>query len=65
MVGSRKWSVGLPHESCSGGSGRDDGRSGTRCLLEDDVVFHPKAGEMLERLLRELPEDWDQVYLGG
>ncbi len=37
----------------------------TLCLLEDDVVFHPKAGEMLERLLRELPEDWDQVYLGG
>lgn len=36
----------------------------TLCLLEDDVVFHPKAGEMLERLLQELPEDWDQVYLG-
>jgi GR25 family glycosyltransferase involved in LPS biosynthesis len=37
----------------------------TLCLLEDDVVFHPKAGAMLVRLLRELPDDWDQVYLGG
>ena len=32
----------------------------TLCLLEDDVLFHPKAGEMLERLLRELPGDWRQ-----
>jgi hypothetical protein len=37
----------------------------TLCLLEDDVVFHPRATEMLERLLWELPDDWDQVYLGG
>ncbi len=37
----------------------------TLCLLEDDVVFHPQAALMLERLLWELPKDWDQVYLGG
>lgn len=35
------------------------------CVLEDDVIFHPRAGEMLERFIRELPSDWGQVYLGG
>ena len=34
-------------------------------LLEDDVVFHPRAPQWLERLMREVPEDWDQLYLGG
>jgi hypothetical protein len=35
------------------------------CVLEDDVVFHPRANEMLECFVRELPPDWGQVYLGG
>ncbi len=35
------------------------------CVLEDDVCFHPQAKEMLDRLLREAPDDWDQIYLGG
>ena len=34
-------------------------------VLEDDAIFHPRAGEMLERLFAEVPADWDQVYLGG
>ncbi|MBP7951611.1 MAG: glycosyltransferase family 25 protein [Verrucomicrobiales bacterium] len=34
-------------------------------VLEDDVVFHPRAEEMLSRLMREVPDDWDQIYLGG
>lgn len=34
-------------------------------LLEDDIVFHPRAPQWLERLMREVPEDWDQLYLGG
>lgn len=34
-------------------------------VLEDDVVFHPRAKEMLTRLLAEVPDDWDQIYLGG
>lgn len=37
----------------------------TCLVLEDDVVFHPQAKEMLARLLAELPDDWDQIYLGG
>jgi hypothetical protein len=35
------------------------------CVLEDDVVFHPCAPQMLEGLMRELPSDWGQLYLGG
>jgi hypothetical protein len=34
-------------------------------VLEDDVVFHPRASEMLERLMTHLPTDWGQLYLGG
>ncbi|NNE93811.1 MAG: hypothetical protein HKN23_19345 [Verrucomicrobiales bacterium] len=34
-------------------------------VLEDDVVFHPQAKLFLENFLRELPDDWDQLYLGG
>ena len=34
-------------------------------VLEDDVCFQPRAKEMLARLMREVPDDWDQVYLGG
>lgn len=35
------------------------------CVLEDDVVFHPKASEMLSCVAKELPANWDQFYLGG
>jgi len=34
-------------------------------VLEDDAVFQPRAAEMLARLLKEAPPDWDQLYLGG
>ena len=34
-------------------------------ILEDDIVFHPRAPQWLERLMRDVPEDWDQLYLGG
>ena len=34
-------------------------------VLEDDVCFQPRAKEMLTRLMQEVPEDWDQIYLGG
>lgn len=35
------------------------------CVLEDDVVFCPDAPVMLEAFMREVPQDWGQVYLGG
>jgi hypothetical protein len=35
------------------------------CVLEDDVVFHPRAAGMMDRFMKELPADWGQVYLGG
>jgi GR25 family glycosyltransferase involved in LPS biosynthesis len=34
-------------------------------VLEDDVVWQDRAGEMLESFMRGVPEDWDQIYLGG
>lgn len=35
------------------------------CVLEDDVLFHPRAPEMLELFINEVPDDWGQLYLGG
>jgi hypothetical protein len=40
---------------------------GKECILvlEDDVTFHPHAAEMLELFFKQVPGDWDQVFLGG
>lgn len=40
-------------------------RLASYCVLEDDVVFHPRASKMLECFIKELPNDWGQAYLGG
>lgn len=34
-------------------------------ILEDDAVFHPKTLSLFERFMKEVPEDWEQLYLGG
>ncbi|KKK79467.1 hypothetical protein LCGC14_2833220 [marine sediment metagenome] len=34
-------------------------------FLEDDVIFHKNAHELLETSLKDLPSDWDILYLGG
>jgi Glycosyltransferase family 25 (LPS biosynthesis protein) len=34
-------------------------------VLEDDVIFHGRSAELLDRFMTELPDDWDQIYLGG
>jgi hypothetical protein len=34
-------------------------------VLEDDAVFQARSPELLARLMRELPDDWGQIYLGG
>jgi GR25 family glycosyltransferase involved in LPS biosynthesis len=38
---------------------------GNVLVLEDDVVFLDKALEDLNRFMEAVPEDWDQIYLGG
>lgn len=35
------------------------------CVLEDDVVFKTGAGDGLKRMVRALPQNWGQLYLGG
>lgn len=35
------------------------------CVLEDDVVFHPRSKEMLSHIMAEVSDDWGQLYLGG
>ncbi len=37
----------------------------TLLILEDDATFHPRAAEMLHAFMAQVPEDWDQIYLGG
>jgi hypothetical protein len=34
-------------------------------ILEDDVVFHPRAAEWLPQVAALLPVDWDLFFLGG
>lgn len=34
-------------------------------ILEDDVVFHQRAGEWLSTIILRVPSDWDLFYLGG
>ncbi len=34
-------------------------------ILEDDAVFHPRAGEWLDDIMKILPDDWGQFFLGG
>jgi hypothetical protein len=34
-------------------------------ILEDDVVFHPRAAEWLEKTHPRLPKAWDFFFLGG
>jgi hypothetical protein len=34
-------------------------------VLEDDLAIHAKAPEIVRRFFQELPDDWDQIYLGG
>ncbi|MBQ3332057.1 MAG: glycosyltransferase family 25 protein [Thermoguttaceae bacterium] len=33
-------------------------------LLEDDAIFTPEFKKVFTRAAQELPEDWDQLYLG-
>ena len=47
---------------------RDDNRKMTLqnyLVLEDDVFFLPDAKEKLNSFMEALPDDWDQIYLGG
>jgi hypothetical protein len=34
-------------------------------IMEDDVVFHPRAAEAIPAFLASVPAHWGQVYLGG
>ena len=33
-------------------------------VLEDDVVFLPRAGKRFRMAMAQLPDDWDALYLG-
>lgn len=35
------------------------------CVFEDDVIFSPFFGQEFAKLVDSLPDDWDQLYLGG
>ncbi len=37
----------------------------TVLILEDDATFHRLAPAMLRQFMSEVPQDWDQIYLGG
>jgi hypothetical protein len=34
-------------------------------IFEDDVVFHPDLKRLFDEFVKQLPADWDMLYLGG
>jgi len=62
-AGNGAWGCLMSHVRIAQDAIHDDLAS--YCVLEDDVVFHPRAGEMLGHFINALPADWGQVYLGG
>ena len=34
-------------------------------ILEDDVAFHPDLNRLFSEFVKELPADWDMLFLGG
>ena len=34
-------------------------------VLEDDIIFNEDLKESLEKYYKEVPNDWDIIYLGG
>lgn len=42
-----------------------DAGNGQTLVLEDDCDFTTERKEVFEMYLKELPEDWDLLYLGG
>lgn len=37
----------------------------TCLVLEDDVVWRDDAADRVEHFMRNVPSDWEQIYLGG
>lgn len=70
--------VGVPHYFSQGGGAWGCLRSHVTCLeraimddvssilmMEDDVTWHSDAWEKLDKFMKVVPEDWDQLMLGG
>lgn len=34
-------------------------------IFEDDVEFRDNANELFDKCIKNMPEDWDMIYLGG
>jgi len=40
-------------------------RYNTYAVLEDDVVFHPEFATLFPAYMKDVPENWDMIFLGG
>ncbi len=34
-------------------------------VFEDDAEFHPNFNNLFSQFIKQVPEDWDMIYLGG
>jgi len=48
---------GISHYECL--------QNGYDLVFEDDIFFEPYAKEVYDAALKQLPDDWDILYLGG
>lgn len=61
--GQGAWGCLLSHSTAVAGALRDDVT--TMLVLEDDVVFQPDFASLLGGFMKQVPDDWGQIYLGG
>jgi hypothetical protein len=64
------WKQGAPAWCCYRGHLRSledalNDKLDTVLLLEDDAVFAEGFSESLEQIMKAVPSDWEQLYLGG
>ena len=74
MDASARFPIGGTRERAPGGAGshnskffktpKRDGLDSV-LILEDDATFHPRSREWLSAVMRDLPKDWGQLFLGG
>ena len=62
-AGNGSWGCLMSHLRVAQDAAHD--KVASYCVLEDDVVFHRQAPEMLKHFMTHLPADWGQAYLGG
>lgn len=66
-AGNGAWGCHLSHEKILEDAIQEGlhEEGGMLLVLEDDALFEPDFADRVRNYLRVVPQDWDQIYLGG